>query len=147
MRVPGILGHSCVRETCLEVVGHVQIIIPHMEWISTPETIQSIVEIARKIVWNIEWKNLTIEGSAIPYSKSCRSRFNAHFSAQLNPMYTALNAIVLADEKIKNASLALSALECQVCVFCRYWKESTLKNSSAIDKSNIIPKNTLNIMS
>ena len=83
-------------------------------------------EAGEHTVWNIEWK--------------C-------FCAQWNPVYTAANTIVLADENIKKASLARSVFEAQVCVFCRYWKESIVKPSSAIESTNRRPKNTLEKLS
>lgn len=47
-------------------------------------------------MWNMEWK---------------------YFCAQWKPVYTALNAILRADKKIRKASLERSVLEAQVCVF------------------------------
>lgn len=55
-------------------------------------------------------------------------------------MYTALNAIVLALEKIRKPNLYFSVRERHVCVFCRYWKESTPKNISAMERRNMIVK-------
>jgi hypothetical protein len=77
---------------------------------------------AKLTVWNIEWKT---------------------FCAQWKPIYTADRAIVRAAENIKKASRARSVFECQVWVFWRYWKESTVRPSSTIERANMIPKKTL----
>jgi hypothetical protein len=78
-----------------------------------------------RTVWNMEWK---------------------YFLAQWNPIYTELNKIVLVDEKMRKASRARSDFEAQVCVFCRYWKESIVKISSAIERANIMLKKTLQLL-
>lgn len=44
---------------------------------------------------------------------------------------------------MRNASRALSVLECHLCFRWRYWKESAEKNISAMARRNISPKNTL----
>jgi len=69
------------------------------------------------------------------------------FCAQCNPMYTADNAIIRALENIRKPRRYFSVFEAQVWVFCRYWKESMVKYNSAIDKRNMIPKKTLDLVS
>jgi len=69
-----------------------------------------------------------------------------YFLAQWKPIYTELSKIVLADEKIRNARRARSDFEAQVCVFCRYWKESIVNISSAIERANIMLKKTLKLL-
>jgi len=67
-----------------------QTITPHMLRISTPDTIQRMVEMTKNTVWNIEWK---------------------YFRAQWNPQYTADRKIVRAEENIRKASRARSVFE------------------------------------
>lgn len=55
--------------------------------------------------------------------------------------------MVLAEEKIKKASLARSLFDAQVWVFWRYWNESIVKPSSAIESRNMRPKKTLEELS
>ncbi len=64
--------------------------MPHMEWISTPETIQNIVDMTKNTVWDMEW-NI--------------------FLAQCRPMYTALNKIVRASLKIRKLRQYFSVFE------------------------------------